>query len=117
MQAALHVVRYLKGTTSLGLLYSASSPFILEAYCDSDWASCPITRRSLSGYCVFLGANPISWKTKNSPRFIGLLVKRSIEVWQILYVSYNGLLICLHIFRLRYQSPLLYGVTTNLLYI
>lgn len=64
MQAALHIVRYLKGSSTLGLFYSSASTFHIEAYCDSDWAACPQTRRSLSGYCILLGNNAISWKTK-----------------------------------------------------
>ncbi|GJU83107.1 ribonuclease H-like domain-containing protein [Tanacetum coccineum] len=36
----------------------------LVAYTDADWAGCPTTRRSTSGYCVFLGDNPLSWSAK-----------------------------------------------------
>lgn len=63
-EAALHVVRYLKGSPGQGILLQADSCLSLTGWCDSDWAACPLTRRSLTGWLVFLGHSPISWKTK-----------------------------------------------------
>ncbi|KAJ4818592.1 Retroelement pol polyprotein-like [Rhynchospora pubera] len=62
--AAIRVMRYLKGSPGQGILLSANSDLTLYGYCDSDWATCPLTRRSLTGYFVMLGTSPISWKTK-----------------------------------------------------
>ncbi|XP_019052467.1 PREDICTED: uncharacterized protein LOC109114375 [Nelumbo nucifera] len=61
---AIHVLRYLKNTVSHGILLSATSNLILKAYCDSDWAGCPVSRRSTTGYITMLGASPLSWKPK-----------------------------------------------------
>ncbi|XP_020547094.1 uncharacterized protein LOC110011383 [Sesamum indicum] len=47
--AALHLVRYLKGTVNRGLHFNSTDSFDLEAFCDSDWATCKETRRSLTG--------------------------------------------------------------------
>ncbi|BBG99051.1 wall-associated kinase 2 [Prunus dulcis] len=62
--AADRLLHYLKGTPGQGILLSSSNNFQLRAYCDSNWASCPMTRRSTTGYFVLLGESPISWKTK-----------------------------------------------------
>ena len=63
-EAALRVVRYLKGSPGQGIILSSLCDLHLTAWCDSDWASCPLTRRSVSGWLIFLGSSPISWKTR-----------------------------------------------------
>ncbi|GKA13084.1 ribonuclease H-like domain-containing protein [Tanacetum coccineum] len=45
-------------------LLHASSMTQLVAYTDADWAGCPFTRRSISGYYVFLRDNLLSWSAK-----------------------------------------------------
>ncbi|GJU60033.1 retrovirus-related pol polyprotein from transposon RE2 [Tanacetum coccineum] len=62
-EAALRV-KYLKGNPGQGVLLSSNSNLFVSAYCDSDWARCPLTRRSVIEYFVMLGQSPISWKTK-----------------------------------------------------
>ncbi|GKA80034.1 ribonuclease H-like domain-containing protein [Tanacetum coccineum] len=42
-----------------------SSTTQLSAYTDTDWAGWPVTRRSTSGYCVFLSDNLLSWSAKS----------------------------------------------------
>lgn len=64
MQNAKRLLRYISGTVTQGILLASSSAAQLTAYCDSDWAGCVSTRKSTSGFCIFLGDSPISWKTK-----------------------------------------------------
>ncbi|KAL0365212.1 UNVERIFIED_CONTAM: Retrovirus-related Pol polyprotein from transposon RE2 [Sesamum angustifolium] len=61
---ALHIVRYLKGAPDTGLFFPASNSLHLSAYTDADWGACVDSRRSVTGYCVFLGSSLISWKSK-----------------------------------------------------
>ncbi|GKD55997.1 ribonuclease H-like domain-containing protein [Tanacetum coccineum] len=64
MAALKRVLRYVQGTLDFGLQLYSSPSSSLVAYTDADWAGCPTTRRSTSGYCVFLGDNLLSWSAK-----------------------------------------------------
>jgi hypothetical protein len=59
LTAMKRILRYLQGTPAYSLLrHSSSSDLIV--YTDADWAGCPDTRCSTSGYAVFLGDNLVS---------------------------------------------------------
>lgn len=58
------VLQYLKGTMSYGLQITKLASTTIVAYSDADWAGCPDTRCSTSGYCVYLGNNLVAWSSK-----------------------------------------------------
>ncbi|KAF5444723.1 hypothetical protein F2P56_033831, partial [Juglans regia] len=66
-QAVKRILRYVKGTLHFGLSFTASSSTTITAYSDADWAGCPNTRRSTSGYSIYLGDNLVSWSAKKQP--------------------------------------------------
>ncbi|KAM7489808.1 hypothetical protein LguiB_027292 [Lonicera macranthoides] len=62
--AVIRILRYLKGTVFHGLHYSSKSSLVLRAYSDADWAGDPTDRRSITGYCFFLGDSLLTWRSK-----------------------------------------------------
>jgi hypothetical protein len=54
----------LKREPGKGLLYSPGNVLSVDIYTDADWAGCTIDRRSTSGYCIFIGGNLVTWKSK-----------------------------------------------------
>ena len=58
------MLRYVAGTVGQGILLNGNTHLTLQAFYDVDWASCPNSRRSITGYLVQLGSSPISWESK-----------------------------------------------------
>jgi hypothetical protein len=64
LAAVRRLIRYLIGSPTRGLFFPKHSPLTLTSYSDADWAGCPDTRKSITGWCIFLGDALISWKCK-----------------------------------------------------
>jgi hypothetical protein len=63
-QLVKRILRYLKGTPNLGILFKRTGSSKLEIYSDADFASDPITRKSVSGMISMFNGAPISWFSK-----------------------------------------------------
>jgi len=73
--AAIRILRYIKGAPSLGLFFSSSSFVHLKVFCDSDWGTCSDSRQPVTDFSVYLGNFLISWKSKKQ----GTIPKSSCE--------------------------------------
>ncbi|GAU35284.1 hypothetical protein TSUD_274860 [Trifolium subterraneum] len=63
-KAAHKVLRYLKGNPGTGLFFPRNSSLQLSGFSDADWGGCPDSRKSITGYCFFIGQSLICWKSK-----------------------------------------------------
>ncbi|XP_020696174.1 uncharacterized protein LOC110109444 [Dendrobium catenatum] len=62
-QALKRLLCYIKGTVTYGLPIR-SGDLTLRAFTDADWAADSMDRKSISGYCTFLGPTLVSWTVK-----------------------------------------------------
>jgi hypothetical protein len=58
------IMRYLKYSPNIGLLYPKGAQFELVGYSDTDYAGCKVDRKSTSGGCQLLGCSLESWSSK-----------------------------------------------------
>lgn len=94
MEAHMHVLRrilrYIHGTSNYVLHLYPSFITSLISYTDVDMGGCPNTRRSTSGYYVFLRDNILSWSSKRNPHY-HILVLNTVELpmWSLNHSSYR----------------------------
>ncbi|XP_038889180.1 secreted RxLR effector protein 161-like [Benincasa hispida] len=65
--AAKRILRYLKGTPGLGILYQKGEKLNLFGFSDSDYAGDLNDKKRTSGYVFMLGSGAISWSSKKQP--------------------------------------------------
>jgi hypothetical protein len=66
-EACLDVMRYIKGTTGAGIVYSTTGNPRPIGYSDANYATDPGDRKSISGYAFTYAGGMISWKSKKQP--------------------------------------------------
>ena len=63
-EAALRIVRYLKGTARHGIMSRKNENRGVYGFTDADWASNPVDRKSTVGYFTFVEGNLVTWRSK-----------------------------------------------------
>jgi len=58
------IIKYLKGTTNVGLLYPKGTSLNLTGFLDSDFIGCKLDRKNTSGTSHILGSSLVSWNCK-----------------------------------------------------
>ncbi|RVW14603.1 Retrovirus-related Pol polyprotein from transposon RE1 [Vitis vinifera] len=64
MGVAKRVLKYVKGTTNLGIWYLKTGGVKLDGYADSDWAGSVDDMKSTSGYAFTIGSGVICWNSR-----------------------------------------------------
>ncbi|CAI7881590.1 unnamed protein product [Closterium sp. NIES-53] len=66
MAAAKRVLRYLCGTSGMGLVLGGRRPVVLTGHADASWVDDLATQRSSQGYTFSLGSGSVSWRSSRS---------------------------------------------------
>ncbi|XP_070004814.1 secreted RxLR effector protein 161-like [Nicotiana sylvestris] len=64
LDVVVRILLCIKSASGKGLLFEDRSHEQIVGYSDADWAGSPFDRRSTSGYCILVGGNLVSWKSK-----------------------------------------------------
>jgi hypothetical protein len=71
LDAALHILKYIKTTLDYGILYKYKKNEDSRGYTDADWGSYIDTRRSTRGYNFTLNGGEITWLSKRQQTMSG----------------------------------------------
>lgn len=66
-EAVKWLLRYIKGTQDLHLVFTKAEKLEIQGFCDSDFGGDLDMKRSTSGYVFTVGDNVVSWKSSLQP--------------------------------------------------
>nr|GEW37813.1 ribonuclease H-like domain-containing protein [Tanacetum cinerariifolium] len=122
--ALKRILRYVRGIVFCLRLY-VSATTSLVGYTDADWAGCPSTCRSTSGYCVFLEDYILSWSAKRQHTIsrssaeaeyqgVANVVAETAWIRNLLRELYSHLSTATLVYRVNYADIFTKGLPTAL---
>ena len=106
LQAVNRIIQYLKASPGKGFLFKKGENLSMKVYIDADYARSIVDRRSTTGYCMFLGGNLVTWRSKKQ----NVVARSSSEakfkamaqgVCELLWMK-----IILDNLKIKYESPM-----------
>ncbi|RDX83609.1 Copia protein, partial [Mucuna pruriens] len=73
------ILQYLKASPEKGLLFKKEGTLSMEIYIDTDYARSIVDRRFTSEYCMFIGGNLVTWRSK----------KQNVVVWSSIEAEFR----------------------------
>nr|AAD25646.1 putative retroelement pol polyprotein [Arabidopsis thaliana] len=117
LAAVYKVLQYIKGTVGQGLFYSAEDDLTLKGYTDADWGTCPDSRRSTTGFTMFVGSSLISWRSKKQPTVSRSSAEAEYRALALASCEMAWLSTLLLALRVHSGVPILYSDSTAAVYI
>ncbi|XP_047341812.1 secreted RxLR effector protein 161-like [Impatiens glandulifera] len=99
-QVVKRILRYLRRTFDVGLIYGGDTQCLITGYSDSDYAGDIDSRRSMTDYVFTLGGSVVSWKATLQPtvtlstteeEYMELTEAAKEEIWMKGIISDLGL--------------------------
>ena len=73
-------MNYVYSTCGQSIVLQGYSMLLLQAFSDSDWATCPNSSRLVTSYVLMLENSLVNCKSKNNIMSVDLVLKPSIEL-------------------------------------
>jgi len=106
LQAVNRIIQYLKPSPRNGLLFKKGKNLSMKIFTDANYAGSIVDRRSTTGYCMFLGGNLVTWRTKKQ----NVVAKSSAETqFRVMAQGVCELLwmkIILDDLKINYEAPM-----------
>ena len=96
----------MKASPGKGILFKKEGNLSLEVYTDADYAGSLVDRRSTTGYCMFLGGNLVTWRSKKQNVVARSSAKAEFRAMTQGICELLWMKIILLDLRIKYEAPM-----------